>query len=132
MNLNKRFMSFIETTGEKPTRFAKKIGISPGYMSDIKNEKKTPGIEVLNKLLSVYPNLNINWLLTGKGEMYNKPKDIEIMELKDKVLELEYATKTADNRAEKAEKKYTNLKEVFEIIKKRTGQKFSSLFGNSN
>ena len=41
-------------------------GISNGY---IRSVNKTPGADKISKILSAYPNLNPNWLLTGEGSM---------------------------------------------------------------
>lgn len=47
-------------------KFENMSGISNGYISNIKN---APGSLVLEKILTAAPDLNRNWLLTGKGEM---------------------------------------------------------------
>lgn len=57
-------------------KFAKQIGISSGYISELENNKKVPGGEVLLSLKKEFC-INIDWLLTGKGEMFRDPsKDI--------------------------------------------------------
>ena len=48
--------------------FAKALGISAGYVSEIEQGNKMPGSEVLISLKMAY-SINSDWLLTGEGEM---------------------------------------------------------------
>jgi transcriptional regulator with XRE-family HTH domain len=51
--------------------FAETIKVSPGNLSDWINPKRksNPSSEVLVRISETY-NINITWLLTGKGEMF--------------------------------------------------------------
>lgn len=53
----------------KAVNLAEILGKSSGYVSNILNGDNNPGIEVLT-LLNEKLNVNINWLLTGKGSMF--------------------------------------------------------------
>lgn len=46
--------------------FEKSIGVANGYVNSI---SKSIGIDKISLILEKYPNLNIEWLLTGRGEM---------------------------------------------------------------
>ncbi len=48
------------------TNFEKSIEASNGYINSIKNNI---GKDKMIKILELYPNLNLEWLLTGTGEM---------------------------------------------------------------
>ncbi|OQA16987.1 MAG: transcriptional repressor DicA [bacterium ADurb.Bin363] len=50
---------------------AKNLNTSTGYIADIESEKTMPGGQSL-ALLNKNFNINLNWLLTGKGEMLNR------------------------------------------------------------
>ncbi len=52
----------------KSYELAKLIKISQGSLSDIENEKSLPSADTIAKLYQ-FTNLNIVWLLTGKGPM---------------------------------------------------------------
>lgn len=52
--------------------FATALGISAGFVSEIEQGNKMPGSEVLISLKRVF-NVNIDWLLTGEGGVYEKP-----------------------------------------------------------
>ncbi len=58
----------------KSFELAKLIKISQGSLSDIENNKSLPSADTIAKLYQ-YTNLNIVWLLTGKGPMTRNEKD---------------------------------------------------------
>lgn len=46
------------------------VGLSNGYINSL---KKSPTADKLQMIIGAYPDLSINWLLTGEGEMLNAP-----------------------------------------------------------
>jgi hypothetical protein len=46
--------------------FEEKVGISRGYIS---NNKGSIGTDILLKISTAYPELNLYWLIKGEGEM---------------------------------------------------------------
>ena len=53
-------------------QFAEEIGIQPSGMSHILNGRNNPSLEFVNKVIRRYPEIDANWLLLGKGEMYGR------------------------------------------------------------
>lgn len=51
-------------------QFAEEIGIQPSGMSHILGGRNNPSLEFVNKVLRRYPEIDANWLLLGRGEMY--------------------------------------------------------------
>ena len=51
-------------------QFAEEIGIQPSGMSHIMGGRNNPSLEFVSKVLRRYPELDANWLLLGRGEMY--------------------------------------------------------------
>lgn len=81
--------SILEHEDISASSFAKQIGIHPTQIYDLQSGKtKKISASVGNKIISVYPNYNLQWLLTGKGDMFNPDSRNEVEEL------------TADDRAE--------------------------------
>ena len=66
MSVKERIKRFIEAEGLSAAAFEKEIGASNGYVNSI---SKSIGIDKLNLVLEKYPNLNLEWLITGKGTM---------------------------------------------------------------
>lgn len=73
-----RLLEFISYLGIGQGKFEKNCGISNGYVNNI---GKSVGTEILQKITEKYPELNIEWLHTGKGSML-KTETTEKTELK--------------------------------------------------
>jgi len=66
--LGKRLREWRKTIPLKSYELARLIKISQGSLSDIENDKSLPSADTLAKLYQ-HSNVNIIWLLTGKGPM---------------------------------------------------------------
>ena len=51
-------------------QFAEEIGIQPSGMSHILGGRNNPSLEFVSKVLRRYPEIDANWLMLGRGEMY--------------------------------------------------------------
>lgn len=51
------------------TEFATKLQSSTNYTSSLCNGQKSIGEKILNKILSVFPDVNRAWLYFGEGDM---------------------------------------------------------------
>lgn len=70
MNIfSERLKSFIECTGNSITGFEVIIGVSKGTIYKAIVNKKTIGVEVMEKIVTKFPELNADWLITGRGDM---------------------------------------------------------------
>lgn len=61
-----RIKAFLKSQNITVTSFEESIGVSNGYVNAI---SKSIGIDKINTILEKYSNLNIEWVLTGKGTM---------------------------------------------------------------
>ncbi len=59
-----RILQYIEYKGSNKSQFYVKTGLSNGFLDKTTN----PGTDKLDKILTAYPDLNLYWLVTGKGE----------------------------------------------------------------
>ena len=66
---NERFKILRETIGVTQEELANSIGVAPSFISGIERNKKDISRNLLKKLLDKY-KININWLLSGEGEMF--------------------------------------------------------------
>ena len=80
MTVNQRFALVRKTLKMTQRDFAEKISVATGYIAsmEIGDRKVNPRIM---KLVSAIFNVNINWLETGEGEMFNIDAEIEIDEI---------------------------------------------------
>lgn len=67
-DMKERISAFLSHLNIGQVKFAEKIGVSRGYVNNMTNN---PTQRIINKMLEAYPDLNINWLLTGEGQMLN-------------------------------------------------------------
>ena len=67
-NVGKRLKVWRKYSALKLVELSKKIRISQGSLSDLENDKSLPSAMTLANLC-MYSNLNIYWLLTGRGLM---------------------------------------------------------------
>ena len=73
MEIRDRFKMIIERKQLTAGEFAESIDVVPSTISHILSSRnKYPSTEVLLKLRQRYPDVNINWLLNGEGNMYNE------------------------------------------------------------
>jgi|AGTN01.1.fsa_nt_gi hypothetical protein len=61
-----RLKLFIKSRGLGQTKFEELVGFSRGYISKVKT---SIGADKLSNIVEVFPDLNLDWLITGKGEM---------------------------------------------------------------
>lgn len=54
-------------------QFAEEIGIQPSGMSHILSGRNNPSLDFVMKVMKRWPEVNINWLMFGKGEMFVTP-----------------------------------------------------------
>ena len=65
----KRLLQFLEYLHIGQNSFEKIIGVSNGNIYNC----KSVSFKVMQRAMEHYPQLNIVWLITGKGEMLNSP-----------------------------------------------------------
>ncbi|WP_316777747.1 helix-turn-helix transcriptional regulator [Pedobacter antarcticus] len=72
-----RLNTLIEALKLSEIKFATEIGTSSAMISKIINKDVNFGVDIIHKISHRYPEVNINWLLLGVGEMYNQSVTVE-------------------------------------------------------
>lgn len=75
-NIMERLVHFIDYKGENFNQLAQKIGVSNSYFSKMLKNNGSIGLEILTKIVLFYDNLNVDWLITGRGEMLRKEEKV--------------------------------------------------------
>ena len=73
--VNKRIREFLKIKGITIQQFEISIARTNGYLS----HTKSPTANVLADIIRVYSDLNIEWLITGNGEMLKTEKQNHIL-----------------------------------------------------
>ncbi|NIP99670.1 MAG: helix-turn-helix domain-containing protein [Nitrospinaceae bacterium] len=123
-NLGTRLRQWRKQLPLKSFELAKLIKISQGSLSDIENNKSLPSADTIAKLYQ-YTELNIIWLLTGKGAMFRNTSgavEIDSAELVQESME-EYG---------EDQKLRELIEKVIRIYRKGTQEKRAHLVGFLN
>ena len=64
-----RIELILKTQNLTPTQFADAIGIQRSSMSHILARRNNPSLDFVMKVLNRFPEINAEWLLTGKNQM---------------------------------------------------------------
>lgn len=114
LTVGERLDLFIQSKGLGRYQFEMKCGLSQGYIANIRN---SPHPDKLKKIANVYPELNIEWLMIGRGEMVHR-KDSGLQKLFDA------HQKLVEARFEKEQAKRIALEgrfeEIMSLLKKLT------------
>ena len=75
-----RLMEFIQYAGLSARQFDISIGAGNGYTLRMKKNNASIGSDVIESIIRTYPQLDVEWLLTGKGEMLKVENKEEILD----------------------------------------------------
>lgn len=67
--VGERLTYLIESQFVTKAEFYKKYDLKDSSWNPITTNKRTLGILLLDRLVEIFPNLNVNWLLYGKGSV---------------------------------------------------------------
>ncbi len=68
--MKERIRQIMEQAGLSQQDFAVKLGVSPASMSSIFTGRTKPTNNHVMAVHRTFPNVNVNWLIFGEGEMY--------------------------------------------------------------
>ena len=76
-NVKERILRFIQSSNISTAEFERSIGVSGGYVSNISKSIQPDKLEIIS---NIYPSLNIEWLLIGRGSMLKSEQISSIKE----------------------------------------------------
>lgn len=84
--MNLRLQKFLDAENISQASFADTIGVARAGVSHILTGRNKPGYDFISSMMKNYPNLNIEWLLVGKGKMYKEsPLEKELLKEKEEI-----------------------------------------------
>lgn len=82
-----RIIQFLKENNLTSTKFADVIGVQRSSISHILSGRNKPSFDFMEKMLLSYPDINAQWLITGKGNMFvNQPS---LFKTDEKIIEKE-------------------------------------------
>jgi len=117
-DFTKRLKKIIDYYGESASSFAEKIGVQRSSISHILSGRNKPSLEFVLKILSSFPEVELYWLLNGKGNFpSNKNEQPKIEE--SKIEEKEKPEDLFSNaETEKLQIKISNENQIIKNSKK--------------
>ena len=73
----KRLEKIINYYGLSASSFSEKIGVQRSSISHILSGRNKPSLDFILKVLYSFPEINLYWLLNGKGNFLKEENDIE-------------------------------------------------------
>lgn len=73
----KRLQKVIDFYSETASSFAEKIGVQRSSISHILSGRNKPSLDFVLKVLSEFPEVELYWLLNGKGQFPSVPSSVE-------------------------------------------------------
>jgi len=67
-----RLSQFLQLEHLSPARFADILGVQRSGISHILSGRNKPGFDFIEKVLTKFPEMNAEWLITGKGKTYKE------------------------------------------------------------
>lgn len=68
--MDKRLQQFLEAENISQAQLADTLGVARAGISHILSGRNRPGFDFLEAMALHYPQISMDWLLTGKGRMY--------------------------------------------------------------
>lgn len=103
-NLSGRVVKVMELKQVNKTEFSSMLGISPAILSHISSGRNKPSVDVLQKILTTYPDISADWLLMGQGDVF-RAKNIN----KETIID---ALTAIDNRVQEEANNLIGIKEL--------------------
>lgn len=73
--MNQRLQHFLAAEGITQSQFADEIEVAKSSVSNILAGRNNPSYDFILNLSNHYPDLSLEWVLTGKGRMYRSGKE---------------------------------------------------------
>ncbi|NRD23508.1 helix-turn-helix transcriptional regulator [Winogradskyella litoriviva] len=74
IDFTKRLQKVIDYYSETASSFAEKIGVQRSSISHILSGRNKPSLDFVMKILHTYPEVDLYWLMNGKGQFPNISK----------------------------------------------------------
>ena len=68
--MDKRLQQFLDAENISQSQLADTLGVARAGISHILSGRNRPGFDFLESMAIHYPQISMDWLLTGKGRMY--------------------------------------------------------------
>ncbi len=96
-DFTKRLQKVMEYYNESASSFAEKIGVQRSSISHILSGRNKPSLDFVLKVLSSFPEVELYWLMNGKGSFPKVPIKEEIIETSSRSSEIDHNNVTTSS-----------------------------------
>lgn len=102
-DFSNRLQKVMDFYGESASSFASKIGVQRSSISHIISGRNKPSLDFVLKVLSSFPEVDLYWLMNGKGEFPPKSINSEQKEVNQETIteHLQTSNKSSDKDIER-------------------------------
>jgi transcriptional regulator with XRE-family HTH domain len=75
--MNDRIIKLMRAEGLTNSKFASILGIQRSNVTHIVDGRNKPSLSFIEKLIAKFPRVNVDWLITGTGDMYKQKETSE-------------------------------------------------------
>jgi transcriptional regulator with XRE-family HTH domain len=75
--MKERLQKILDNYNLNSSRLAEKLGVQRSGISHIMSGRNKPGFDFLKGILDLFPEIDANWLITGKGTMFKEESGVE-------------------------------------------------------
>lgn len=79
--MKNRLQRFLDAENITQSQLAEKLGVAKASISHILAGRNKPGFDFIQSIAQCYPDLNLDWLIVGKGKMFKSQTIQPAMEL---------------------------------------------------
>jgi transcriptional regulator with XRE-family HTH domain len=101
---SKRLQNVIDYYDETASGFAEKIGVQRSSISHVLSGRNKPSLDFVMKVLQAYPEVELYWLLNGKGEFPKKQSSSALSSAADSGEDLNMGQDTIESENNSIEK----------------------------
>lgn len=134
--MNTRLKQFLAAENITQAQFADNINVVRASVSHVLSGRNNPSYEFIRSIMMKYPNLNIEWLMFGKGKMYKEAQAAPLFnKLDEEVLFPEIEEAMPEIQVEEVDGEIENntpVNEIKAIINQRKVSKVIILFDDGS
>lgn len=90
-----RIIQIMQTEGLSKSEFAEKIGVAVSLLSHILGGRNRPSLEVVMRINKAFPDINLQWLMYGTGEMHTSKSPEIPVNPSNNQMSLDFSTEKA-------------------------------------
>lgn len=81
--MNNRISQLLRVKDVTASRFADLIGVQPSNISHIISGRNKPSLDFVVKVVENFPDISLEWLMFGKGEMFTNDKQKGVVNISE-------------------------------------------------